>query len=199
MVFFCFWIFSLLWLCWYLLFGTEGRPQKLKIFYKQEVRGMEVYPQEPPQGPARLQFDKLEALNSWIRLQFNRFLESGANLFQRACGIKSTYIDQTAPNFPRVDFNWLVRVLRSQAYLAHAVVIRCPRRSVRCFHQVRLIVYLSIHWVGHDVGLIANGVKQKICWSRELGGQRTKPAVHSDLQVFTALQPGGDRTWVNGG
>ena len=66
---------------------------------------MEVYPQEPPQGPARLQFDKLEALNSWIRLQFNRFLESGANLFQRACGIKSTYIDQTAPNFPRVDFN----------------------------------------------------------------------------------------------
>lgn len=29
---------------------------------------MEVYPQEPPQGPAQLQFDKLEALNSWIRL-----------------------------------------------------------------------------------------------------------------------------------
>ena len=53
--------------------------------------------------------------------------------------------------------------------------------------------------VGHKVGLTANGVKQKICWSRELGGQRTKPAVHSDLEVFTALQPGGDRTWVNGG
>ena len=63
---------------------NSGKAPEAKDFLQQEARGMEVYPQEPLQGPARLQSDKLEALNSWIRLQFNRFLESGANLFQRA-------------------------------------------------------------------------------------------------------------------
>ena len=47
-VFLCFCIFSLIWLN--LLFGTQGRPRRLKLFYKQEVRDTrwvgEVCPQE---------------------------------------------------------------------------------------------------------------------------------------------------------
>ena len=36
---------------------NSGRPQRLKIFYKQEARDKEVYSQAPPKGPAGLQFN----------------------------------------------------------------------------------------------------------------------------------------------
>ena len=46
--FVCFFIFSLLWLD--LFFGTQGRPRKVKFFYKQESdrRQETVYPQKNP-------------------------------------------------------------------------------------------------------------------------------------------------------
>ena len=48
LAFFCFCIFSLLWLKW--LFGTQGRPRGLKLFYRQEAVDSGVWFREGPLG-----------------------------------------------------------------------------------------------------------------------------------------------------